>query len=183
MGTLLDLKREGKIRAIGASNATLADIREYLKAGPLDGDQEKYSMLDREEEAEKLGFLSEHHIAFLAYSPLARGLLTGKVGPDRMFPEGDQRRDSSRFSIEARKKVAAMLGQLEPLARERGLTLTQLVIAWTLAQPGVTHVLVGARNPRQALENARAGEVELTPAEIERINSAIDQHAEALVRR
>jgi methylglyoxal reductase len=177
MGALLDLKREGKIRAIGVCNATAAQMVEYAKIGPLDTDQEKFSMLDRQIESDQLPYCREHNIAMLAYSPLALGLLTGKIGSDREFGEGDLRIGKPRFSVENRRRVAAMLADFQPVADRHGLTPGQLCIAWTLAQPGLTHALVGARNPQQALENARAGAVELSAEDVRAIDAALAKHA------
>jgi methylglyoxal reductase len=172
MGALLELKREGKIRAIGASNATVEQMEEYRKVGPLDCDQEKYSMLDRRLDADQLPYCERENIAVLAYSPLAQGLLTGKVTPDRPLAEGDYRVDSPRFSVENRKRILAFLDHLRPLAEARGATLGQLAIAWTIARPGLTHALVGARNPAQVAENA-AADLELSHDEMARIDEAL----------
>lgn len=176
MGELLRLKDEGKIRAIGVSNVTVEQLEAYRRVGPVDSDQELYSMLDRRIEADLLPYCREHNIAVLAYSPLAQGLLTGKVGPEREFPQGDMRRNNPRFSVENRRHIAAMLDEFRPIADDRGITLTQLVIAWTVAQPGLTHALVGARNPEQVEENAGAGDVELTAEELNVINNAISKY-------
>ncbi|MEJ2008445.1 MAG: aldo/keto reductase [Acidobacteriota bacterium] len=176
MGTLLDLKREGKIRAIGASNATVEQIEAYRRVGQLDACQEKYSMLDRELENEYLPYARQHNLAVLAYSPLANGLLTGKIGPERQFPPDDLRHSRPRFSVESRRKVLAMLDRMRPIAEKHGLTLAQLVIAWTAAQPGVTHVLVGARNAEQAQENAAAGNATLSLKEIETITGYVSSN-------
>src|ERR1039457_5185377 len=92
MGTLLDLKREGKIRAIGVSNCTVDQVRQYRAVGPVDAAQEKFSLLHRDLEHEYLPYCVQNHMAVLAYSPLANGLLTGKVDPERIFPEDDLRR-------------------------------------------------------------------------------------------
>ena len=162
MTALEKLKQEGKIRAIGVSNARAEDIEQYRTAGILDSDQESYSMLDREMEQDRLPYCEKNNIAFLAYSPLARGLLSGKVGPDRQFSETDQRYNNPRFSVENRQRVANMLAKMRPIAEQLEITLPQLVIAWTIHQHGVTHALVGARNPQQAQENAAAGDVQLT---------------------
>ncbi|HUY15056.1 MAG TPA: aldo/keto reductase [Terriglobia bacterium] len=170
MRTLLDLKREGKIGNIGVSNVTVEQIEAYRRLGPVVSGQEKYSMLDRGLENEYLPYARKNNIAVLAYSPLASGLLTGKVGPERQFPPDDLRHNNPRFSIESRKKVLAMLDKMRPIAEKHGLTLAQLVIAWTLAQPGLTHALVGARSARQSEENAAAGNVRLSPEELETIN-------------
>ncbi len=173
MSTLLDLKREGKIRAIGVSNAAVEQIEAYRRVGPVDSAQEKYSMLDRGLEDEYLPYARKNNIAVLAYSPLALGLLTGKIGPDREFPPDDIRHNNPRFSVGTRRKVLAMLDRVRPIAEKHRLTLAQLVIAWTVAQPGLTHALVGARDDRQARENAAAGNVTLSRAELEIINEYI----------
>lgn len=173
MGALLELKDAGKIRAIGVSNVKVEHLEEYCKYGALDTDQELFSMLDRKIEEAVLPYDREHGIAVLAYSPLAQGLLTGKVGPEREFPEGDMRRHNPRFSVENRQRIAEMLKKFQPIANEHGITLAQLAIAWTISQPGLTHALVGARNPEQALENAAAGDVELTQDELRVMDEAI----------
>ncbi|HUT75682.1 MAG TPA: aldo/keto reductase [Armatimonadota bacterium] len=177
MSTLLDLKREGKIRAIGVSNATVADMDAYRKLGPLDSDQERYNMLDRGIEQVQLPYGREHDMAVLAYSPLGQGLLTGKITQEREFPPGDLRRDHPNFSLEMRRRVAAMLEQFKPIAHGHGLTFAQLAIAWTVAQPGLTHALVGARSPRQARENAGAGDAVLNAEELAHLDALIASHA------
>jgi len=182
MAELLRLKDEGKIRAIGVSNATVEQIARYQKVGPVDCDQERYSMLDRKLEADQLPYLRQHDIALLAYSPLAHGLLTGRVTPDRTFPPTDMRAHSPRFSVENRQRVASLLAAIEPLAQARGITLSQLVLAWTFHQPGVTHLLVGARDEDQARANAAAGEITLTAEELAQIDAAVDQYRDLVVR-
>ena len=173
MGVLQELKQEGKIRAIGVSNASPAELDAYQAAGQLDVDQEKYSMLDREQEQSNLPKCHAEDIAFLAYSPLAQGLLTGKIDPDREYPEGDQRRFKDRFKPDNVRKVQAMLSPMQPIAERHGLSLAQVTMAWTLAQPGCSHVLCGARTPQQATDNAGAGSVELTEEELATITAAV----------
>ena len=177
MACLLKLKDEGKIRAIGVSNVTVEQLIKYRKTGVVDSDQEKFSMLDRQIEAELLPYCHKNNIAMLAYSPLAQGLLTGKVGPERKFANGDLRNDSPRFGVENRRKIAAMLDEFKSIAEEHGISLAQLAIAWTVSQPAMTHALCGARNPEQAMENAAAGDVVLSDEEQQIINQAIDIHA------
>jgi aryl-alcohol dehydrogenase-like predicted oxidoreductase len=177
MGALLDLKQQGKIRAIGVSNASVEQMEQYRAVGSLDSDQERYSMLDRGIERSQLPYCRERGIAVLAYSPLSKGLLTGKIGPGREFAGDDLRRNSPRFSIENRRRIAAMLDQFKPIAQRHHLTIGQLAIAWTAAQPGLTHVLVGARNPQQARENAGAGDAALGADELSQMEAIIAQHA------
>ncbi len=181
MTALLKLKAEGKIRAIGVSNIDRAQLEAYEEAGKLDVVQEAFSMLDRDIEPEILPYCRTHDIAIMAYSPLALGLLTGKIGPERTFTGDDQRIDNPRFSSENRQRVTAMLAEFQPVAQKYDLTMAQLVIAWTIAQAGITHVLAGARNPQQAIENARAGEVTLTDADLKIMNDAIGRHAPSIV--
>lgn len=180
METLMELKREGKIRAIGVSNATASQMSEYAKAGRLDSDQEKFSMLDRKIEEDQLPYCRKHQIAMLAYSPLAQGLLTEKVDPDREYGEGDQRRHHARFSRENRERMKRIVEEkFKPVAERHGVTVSQLTIAWTAHQPGVTHVLCGAHSAEQAETNAAAGGLKLSDSDIAAISEAIEQHTAA----
>lgn len=180
MGELLKLKQEGKIRAIGCCNASITQMREYQAVGPLDTDQERFSLLDQEQAEEKLPWCLEQGIAFLAYSPLANGLLSGKMGPERRFAEGDMRNVRPRFSVESRRMVAEFLDSIRPIAKEHSVTLAQLVIAWTLAQPGLTHALVGARSIEQAQENAAAADLQLTDEEVQQITTSVGDLGERI---
>jgi methylglyoxal reductase len=175
MAELMKLKQQGKIRAIGCSNATVEQMKRYQAAGQLDVDQEQYSMLQRKHEADNLPFCAENHVAFLAYSPLALGILTGKIGPDHQFGKGDVRLNNPWYQKENRPKVDALLNVIRSVADGKGVTIAQTVIAWTVEQPGASHALVGARNPDQAIVNAKAGEVKLTEEEIKTIRKAVDK--------
>jgi methylglyoxal reductase len=107
MAELLLLKQEGKIRAIGCSNATVEQMDRYRSIGQLDTDQEQYSMLQRQHEADNLSYCHDHQVAFFAYSPMALGILSGKIGPDHQFGEGDVRRGNPWYQKENRSKVDA----------------------------------------------------------------------------
>lgn len=182
MGALVRLKEEGKVRAIGVCNATPEQMDRYRSVAPLDTDQEKFSMIDPgKAESGQNAYCDTHNIAVLAYSSLALGLLTGKVGPDRRFPEGDLRRNKDRFSVENRARVKALLDSFAPIAEAHACTTAQLVIAWTVRQRGVTHALVGARTRKQATENAAAGRVELTQAEVDQMNSLVQSAGDEIV--
>lgn len=171
MAALMKLREEGKIRAIGISNATVDHIKAY---GPIDSDQEKYSLLDRALGTNgALEYCRQQNIAMFAYSPLANGLLTGKMRADRQFAPGDLRRGNRRFSPTGIEQVNALLEQIRPLAQRHQATIAQLVIAWTYMQPGMTCVLCGARNRQQAIENAAAGEINLSPDEVEMIGKLV----------
>ncbi|KOF15220.1 aldo/keto reductase [Ensifer adhaerens] len=170
---LEDLKSAGKIRAIGASNVDRAELEAYIATGRLDAIQERFSMIDREIEAELLPLTTGNGIATLSYSSLALGLLSGTVGPDRVFSGDDQRRDNPRFSVDNREKATAFAEAIRPIAEKHAASIAQTVIAWTLAQPGVTFALCGARNPAQALDNARAGTIRLDGQDLATIDEAI----------
>ncbi len=179
MAELLKLKDEGKIRAIGVSNVTPAQLREYQAAGGVDSAQENFSMIDRQIEAELLPLCREQGVAVLAYSPLALGLLTGKIGPERRFSAGDLREGQPRFSTAGLQRVHDLLAKFQPLEESRGVSTAQLVIAWTAAQPGLTHVLCGCRTVAQAHENAAAGDLELSAAELAEIDAALGDYLAA----
>jgi len=173
MAELLKLREEGKIRAIGVSNATVEQMREYLAVGRIDANQPLYNMLDREIESETLPFCREHDIAVLTYSSLALGLLTGAMDPNRTFPPSDMRARNPRFTPENIAKVNTMFEQFAPLREKYGLDQAQLSIAWTVSRPGVTCALVGVRNPDQAADIAPGGSVELTPDELAEMDRVI----------
>lgn len=179
MDTLLDLKKQGKIRAIGVCNANTQQMDEYRQRGQLDTDQEKFSMLDRKLEEAQLPYTQRHGMAMLAYSPLARGLLSGKIGPDFQFDPSDERRQESRFSVENRRRVSQVLNEIQPIAADHGLSVAQLALAWTLHRPGLTHTLAGARRPEHAASNVKAADVRLTDDEMQRIESALQHYEDA----
>ena len=173
MGELLKLQEEGKIRAIGVSNASVEQMQEYLAVGRIDSNQPLYNMLDRGIEEEALPFCREHDIAILSYSSLALGLLTGAMDPNRAFPANDMRAKNPRFKPENIAKVNALFEQFGPLREKYGVNQAQLSIAWTISRPGVTCALVGVRNPGQAADIAPGGSVQLTPEELAEMDRVI----------
>jgi methylglyoxal reductase len=174
MACLMKLRDEGKIRAIGVSNVSLPQLEEYCAAGGVASDQFRYSMLCRDAEADILPYCAEHGLATLTYMSLEQGLMTGKVGMDRVFDPNEFRSNeawNAWFKLENRPKVLAMLAGWAPLTEKYGCSLAQLTIAWTAAQPGVTHVLCGMRTPEQAEQNARGGGIVLEPEDVARIRA------------
>ncbi|MBE0582012.1 aldo/keto reductase [Devosia sp.] len=180
MEALLRLKQQGKIRAIGASNVTSDDLAAYLEIGHLDAIQERYSMLDRDIEQTLLPMTKPAGVSTLSYSSLALGLLTGKVSTTRKFEGDDQRGTDPRFSAENRQHAASFAQAILPLADQHNASVAQLVIAWTLAQPGITFALCGARDPAQALDNAGAARLRLAPADLAQIEAARATHLAAI---
>jgi methylglyoxal reductase len=181
MDALLTLKRQGKIRAIGVSNVDAPTLREYLRHGPVDAIQERYSLIDREIEATLLPLCRQHGVAVLGYSSLALGLLAGPMDATRQFAGDDQRKDNPRFSVAHREKLNAFFADIEPVRARMQCTFAQLMIAWTTAAGKVTVALCGARTPQQAMENARAGAVLLDAAGLQQIDAAADRHLGALM--
>ena len=176
MEALEGLKKQGKIRAIGASNVSAADLKGYLAAGRLDAIQEEYSMVKRGLEQTLLPICIGSNVSTLSYSSLALGLLSGKIGPERKFTGDDHRKDNPRFSIGNRQKVTRLMTAISPIAEVHKATPAQIVIAWTLQQPGITFALCGARSAEQARENAKAGRICLSPAEAKSISEAARVH-------
>ncbi len=174
--TLVRLKQEGKIRSIGASNVSPGDLEAYIATGVLDAIQEEYSMVKRDIETTLLPLCRTNAVSVLSYSSLALGLLSGKVGPDRIFAEDDQRQGNPRFSQANRQKIARLMGVLEPVAAAHHASVAQVVIAWTIAQPGITFSLCGARDPAQAVENAAAARLRLADSELALISAGIVEH-------
>ena len=173
MGCLMDLKAQGKIRAIGVSNVSLDQLDAYREAGDLASDQFRYSMILRDREADILPYCAEHGIATLTYWSLEQGLLTGKVGLDRVFREDDFRNTAGAwlpwFKLENRRRLLDMFAGWADLTGKYDCTIAQLTIAWTAAQHGATHVLCGLRTVEQGIQNAGAGALELEADDIRRI--------------
>lgn len=166
MAALMQLKQEGKIRAIGICNDDVSRLPQWIAAGDLTSCQNKYSMLDRKVEKEFLPFCKEHKIAFLPWSPLEQGLLTGRFTMDTKIDEKQYRNEIPWYKPENRIKVINMLDGWKPLTEKYNCTIAQLVIAWTASQPGVTSVLCGARKVKNVKENAVAGSLTIEDADL-----------------
>jgi aryl-alcohol dehydrogenase-like predicted oxidoreductase len=170
------LIEQGKVRYAGVCNYNAAQMAEAEKYIQLASDQVPYSMVKRDIEAELIPYCMDHNKSILAYSPLERGLLTGKMLPGHKFSDGDHRKNVSFFKDENLKQTNEFLNRIKPIADAKHLTVGQLVILWTLEQPGITITLVGARNAEQAIENAKAIDKSLSEEETE----LISEHLSAL---
>lgn len=172
MEILLKLRDQGKIRAIGVCNLSCDELEEYLRCGAIASHQFRYSMLSREAEKEMLPLCRERELATLTYMSLEQGLLTGKIGMEHRFKDGEFRTSSDWFPWllpQNRRRILNLLDGWQPLCDKYRCTLAQLVLTWTLAQPGVTHVLAGARKQQHIRETAAAADLEIFSADIERI--------------
>lgn len=173
MEALDQLVRSGKVRAAGVCNYDTAQMKEAGRTISLAADQVPYSMVRRDIEAELVPYCIANKKAILAYSPLQRGVLTGKIKPGHLFNEGDNRGDSKYYQGGNLDRINAFLDELRPLAAAKNATLSQLVIRWTVMRPGITIALVGARDARQAIENAEAMNVRLSVDEVAFIDSRL----------
>ena len=169
------LMEQGKIRAAGVSNYSVEQMEQASTVVELSSNQVPYSMVRREIEQDVLPWCLDNNCGILAYSPLQRGLLTGKITPDYPFAPGDSRPETPHFKVNNLIHTNKFLDQIRPLAEEKGATLSQLVIAWTLYQPGITVALVGARTEQQVVQNAGALEVKLSAEEVDIINQKLEK--------
>lgn len=168
------LEKQGKIRAAGVCNYNAGLMERAEKTLKLAADQVPFSMVNRDIEKDLTPWCIRHKKAILAYSPLQRGLLTGKIRPGHSFGEGDTRAGSKFYKPENVERINAFLDKLRPLAEAKSASLAQLVIRWTIERPGIAIALVGARDADQAVQNARAIDVKLSPEEILFINRQLD---------
>ncbi len=160
------LIEQGKVRYAGVCNYSANHMKVAAETINLVSNQVPYSMVKRGIEEETVPYCVENKKAILAYSPLERGLLTGKMKPGHTFAPDDHRASLYFFKDENLSRVDAFLNKIKPLADDKNATLSQLVLRWTVEQPGITIALVGARNSQQALQNAAAMDIELTPDEL-----------------
>lgn len=174
IGALNTLREQGKIRYAGVSNYNAEQLRGAVEHGPLVSLQSPLSMLERGVQEETLPEATRLGLGFLAYGPLARGLLTGRYrGAEPEFPEGDVRRRDSRFHGEGWVRHQSLLGVLEGIGARHGRSAGQVAINWVLCQPGVTTALVGARHPDQVKENLGGQGWALTPADRKAIEDSL----------
>jgi aryl-alcohol dehydrogenase-like predicted oxidoreductase len=176
---LIRLREEGKIRYPGVCNFPVALLDQARAAADVVSSQPHYSLLEREIEAEQVRYCLDHGIGLIPYGTLGGGVLTGKYGRIPRFAEGDRRAEFYDYFHEPLwSRIQGMLERLRLIAQHYGKPLSQLVINWTLWQPGITSVLVGAKSTEQAVSNAEAAEWELSNDELETIDEL-----SAMVRR
>jgi aryl-alcohol dehydrogenase-like predicted oxidoreductase len=173
MEALETLIKNGKIRAGGVCNYTVDLVKEAVTTFKLASNQVPFSMVNRGIEKEIVPYCIENNIGILAYSPLQRGLLTGKMKPGYKFNDGDTRPTTPYYKEPNFTKILELLTKIKPIADDRNVTLSQLVLNWTIKQPGITCALAGARSSSQVLDNIGATGFDLTNEEIISINEII----------
>jgi len=166
METVAELIKQGKVLYAGVCNYNVEQLEEARKYVNIVSNQVPYSMVKRDIEKDVVPYCLKNNISILAYSPIQRGLLSGKMKPGHQFAPGDHRANSYFFSNGNIERTSAFLNKIRPLADKKGVTLAELVLRWTLEQPGITIALAGARNETQSVENARAGVINLSPEEV-----------------
>jgi aryl-alcohol dehydrogenase-like predicted oxidoreductase len=165
------LKEEGKVRWIGVSNFTVAQLKRAQAIAPVTSLQPPYSLVRREIEAEVLPYCARQNIGVIAYSPMASGLLTGAMTRERIaaFPADDWRRNNPQYQEPKLTRNFRLVELLGSIARRHGRTPGEAAVAWVLHNPAVTAAIVGARRPGQMKELVGAAELELSAAEVAEI--------------
>jgi aryl-alcohol dehydrogenase-like predicted oxidoreductase len=180
-GAIKRLVDEGKTLATGASNMTVAELEEFHRECPLSAYQPPYNMLQRQIEADTLPWCRAHGVAVLVYWPLLKGLLAGKMHRGQTFAN-DSRRKYPQYQGEEWEKNLALVEKLKSIAAETGHSVAQLVLRWTLQQPGITCTLCGARRLEQVRENAGGSGWELSTGQLARIEKLLAERGTAAVR-
>lgn len=165
------LTAEGKVRYLGISNFNVEQIKRVQKIHPVASLQPPYSMLHREVEDELLDYCAQNNIGVIAYSPIQRGLLTGKFNQARLagLALDDHRRRNPDFQEPKFGATLELVEHLEKIAERNGLTCAQLALSWVLRRPEVTAAIVGARRPEQIIETAPASDWNLSTEDIKEI--------------
>jgi aryl-alcohol dehydrogenase-like predicted oxidoreductase len=174
-GTVKDLIEEGKVRWFGLSEAGPETIRRAHAVQPVSALQTEYSVFERQVEADVLPVVRELGIGFVPYSPLGRGFLTGDVRPASEYPANDMRSWDDRWQPGNYERNLAAVERLTALARAKDITVSQLALAWLLAQGEDIVPIPGTRSARRAVENAAAAAVTLTEDDRSEIRAALPQ--------
>lgn len=174
-GELRRMMEEGKCLCVGVSNFSVEQLEEFVSECPLAAFQPHYNMLQREIETSQLPWCVQRGVSVMVYWPLLKGLLAGKLSRDHVFDPNDGRKKYPMFQGQEWQKNQDFLDELRPIAAEAGKTLAQLVVNWTIHQPGITAALCGAKRPDQIEENAQAMGWTLTASQMERISAALQK--------
>lgn len=168
---MIKLAEEGKVRYVGVSNYSVSQLERIKKISPPASLQPPYSMLKRDVEKELLDYCSKNNIGVVTYSPMQRGLLTGKFSEDYLqkLPDDDHRKRSPEFQQPQFGITIELVEKLKKIAIKNGKTCPQLAISWILRRSEVTAAIVGARKPEQIKETAPAGDWELPENDINEI--------------
>jgi aryl-alcohol dehydrogenase-like predicted oxidoreductase len=173
-GALEEFVQQGKARYVGVSNFTPQQMAAFQHTRRIDTLQPPYHIFRREIEREALPYCREHGMGVLVYSPLAHGLLTGKVEENTEFAEDDWRRGSEVFRGEEFRRNLSIVRELDRYAGQRSWTVAQLAVAWALSAPGVDVAIVGARNPGQIEGTAPAADIDFSAKDRREVDEIIE---------
>jgi aryl-alcohol dehydrogenase-like predicted oxidoreductase len=173
VGAMAELKKAGKIRYLGLSEAAPETIRRANRVHPITALQTEYSLWTRDPEEGLLAACRELDIGFVAYSPLGRGFLSGRFRKAEDLPEGDARRNHPRFQGENFQKNLDLVSRVEEIAREKGCTPSQLALAWLLSRGGDIVPIPGTKRRAYLEENVKALDVKLTAEDTHRIDEVV----------
>jgi aryl-alcohol dehydrogenase-like predicted oxidoreductase len=179
VGAMAELVQAGKVRYLGLSEAAPETIRRAHAVHPISALQTEYSLWSRDPEAEILPTVGELEIGFVAYSPLGRGFLSGRIRSVEDLEEKDFRRRGPRFQEENLRRNLELVEQVEAIAQSKGVTASQLAIAWVLARGEDIVPIPGTKRRTYLEENAAAAQIELTPDELEQLEQAFPAGAAA----
>jgi aryl-alcohol dehydrogenase-like predicted oxidoreductase len=171
VGAMAELVKEGKVKAIGLSEVSASTLRKAHAVFPVSALQSEYSLWSREPEDEILAACKELDVAFVAYSPLGRGFLTGSIQSPEDFAQDDYRRFSPRLQGENFQKNLTLVEKIKTWALQKGCTPGQLALAWVLAQDEIIFPIPGTKHVKYLEENAAALDVHFTQAELSEIDS------------
>lgn len=177
VGAMSELVREGKVRFIGLSEAAAGTIRRAHAVHPIAALQTELSLWSREPERELIGTCAELGVTYVAYSPLGRGFLTGKIRSPEDLPQDDYRRSTPRFERENFQKNLARVARVESLASSRQLTTAQVALAWVLSRGEHVVAIPGTRSEGRLAENLGALAVRLSADELRTLDELIPQGA------
>lgn len=170
---LEELVKEGKIRHAGVSNYDVEQMQALGRFGLVETLQPPYHLFRRDIEQTILPYTAEHDIGVLVYGPMAHGLLSGRMTESTTFNPGDWRSNSPDFTSDTFRRNLAVVERLKGLARERDISVPQLAVAWTLANPAVHVAIVGAHRPSQLDGTAPAADIELSNADLKEIDAIL----------
>ncbi len=182
VGAMSKLVQQGKIRGIGLSEVSASTLKKAHAVHPITAVQTEYSLWSREPEDEMLATCKELGVAFVAYSPLGRGFLTGQIKKADDFAADDYRRFSPRFQGENFQKNLEIVAKIEALATRKNCTPSQLALAWVLAQGEYIFPIPGTKKIKYLEENAQAANVYLTAQEMQEINEILPKGIAAGLR-
>jgi aryl-alcohol dehydrogenase-like predicted oxidoreductase len=177
VGAMADLVQAGKVRFLGLSEAGAGTIRRAYRIHPIAALQTEYSLWSRDPEDGILNVCRELNIGFVAYCPLGRGMLTGRIKNIEDLEQGDYRRTTPRFQGQNFKENLELVEGLKEIAREKGITTGQLCLAWLLAQDSRIVPIPGTKRRIYLEENVRATEIVLSQSELARVNLVLPRGA------